>query len=179
MFVDGADVRALGGGGEPVDAAALRASYAASEAVVQTAVGFDFSVGFDPSRATWSLLGAGGGLEGGAEGAAEARAGEETRTRAEEGGEGARESESRRPTRARAVSMRQREVRPRTSAESVMGVDERSGVDALARAWVAPEEKEMLEKWQEDVEGWRDDYKRKRRAALRLRKGTGATIVAL
>jgi hypothetical protein len=36
----------------------------------------------------------------------------------------------------------------------------------------------MLERWHEERDAWREDYKRKRRAALRLRKGVGATILA-
>lgn len=183
-FVQGADVRALStGGGASVDAATLRASYAASEAVAQVADGYDFNAGFDPSRATWSLLGAVEGEKRGdarAETAATRADAEPSRTRMDGESEDApRASASRRSTRRRGVETRRRAVRPRMSAASVMGVDKRSDADALARAWVAPEEKEMLQKWQEDVEGWRDDYKRKRRAALRLRKGTGATIVAL
>jgi hypothetical protein len=64
------------------------------------------------------------------------------------------------------------------SAAAVLGIDESSGIDAIARAWKAPEEKEMLERWHEERDAWREDYKRKRRAALRLRKGVGATILA-
>jgi len=163
-----------------VDASTLRASYAASEAVAQVADGYDFNAGFDPSRATWSLLGA---VErGDARAVTAATRADAAPSRARMDGESEdapRASASRRSTRRKGVETRRRAVRPRMSAASVMGVDERSDADALARAWVAPEEKEMLQKWQEDVEGWRDDYKRKRRAALRLRKGTGATIVAL
>ncbi|CEF97414.1 unnamed product [Ostreococcus tauri] len=195
-FVRGDDVRAIAAaaadadGTTDVDADALRRAHERSKARAQTMEGFDFNAGFDPASATFSFLR--GRADGAAAGGETRRDANESDAREKRSGEdgtmdGGKERKRRRVEDASTREKRRERVsgrwkgRPaaaRTSAASVMGVDAASGIDELARSWVATEEKEMLEKWREDVEGWRDDYKRKRRAALRLRKGTGATILA-
>jgi hypothetical protein len=204
-FVGGGDVKALvrtrdrdadgdadasDDAASDVDVDAIRASYARSDKHVTTAEGFDFARGFEPETATWSLFG-GSDARKGEDGArmtttttttTTMREGDETARR----GDGARdrdgvtkrdaanEAPARRKKRRKVV----RDVREKVSAAAVLGIDESSGIDAIARAWKAPEEKEMLERWHEERDAWREDYKRKRRAALRLRKGVGATILA-
>lgn len=156
-----------------VDVDALRASYAKSEKHVTTAAGFDFTRGFEPETATWSLLGGGG------EKAAKEDAKDATETVVEEGAAvDAREVEAKRKPAKKPKRKIVRDVRPAVSRAAVLGIDEDSGIDDIVAAWRAPDEKEMLDKWHEERDNWRDDYKKKRRAALRLRKGIGATIQA-
>ena len=152
---------------------ALRASYAKSEKHVTTATGFDFTRGFEPETATWSLLGRGG------ENAAkeDAKGAMETVVEVSAAVE-AREVEAKRKPAKRTKRKIVREVRPAVSRATVLGIDEDSRIDDIVAAWRAPDEKEMLDKWHEERDNWRDDYKKKRRAALRLRKGIGATIQA-
>jgi len=199
-FVGGGDVKALvrardrgadgdadasDGAASDVDVDAIRASYARSEKHVTTADGFDFARGFEPETATWSLFGGSDKREGekGAQTTTTTmREGDETARRGDGARDGdgipkrdaANEAPARRKKRRKVV----RDVREKVSAAAVLGIDESSGIDAIARAWKAPEEKEMLERWHEERDAWREDYKRKRRAALRLRKGVGATILA-
>jgi len=156
-----------------VDVDALRASYAKSEKHVTTATGFDFTRGFEPETATWSLLGRGG------ENAAkeDAKGAMETVFEVSAAVE-AREVEAKRKPAKRTKRKIVREVRPAVSRATVLGIDEDSRIDDIVAAWRAPDEKEMLDKWHEERDNWRDDYKKKRRAALRLRKGIGATIQA-
>ena len=198
-FVGGGDVKALvrtrdrdadGDADASDDAASDVDVDARSDRHVTTADGFDFARGFEPETATWSLFGGSDARKGG-DGArmtttttttTTMREGDETARR----GDGARdrdgvtkrdaanEAPARRKKRRKVV----RDVREKVSAAAVLGIDESSGIDAIARAWKAPEEKEMLERWHEERDAWREDYKRKRRAALRLRKGVGATILA-
>lgn len=170
-----------------VSAEALRASYAASAKTVETRSGFDFKSGFEPTNATWSLL---GGTRESAAATTTTIAVEDDGaiTRADEaakktGTKGARTEEAPKVRDARERQSKKRERPPRAlrapvSASEVMGLGSASGIDALASSWRAPEEKEMLEKWHEQRDGWRDDYKRKRRAALRNKKGGGSTVLA-
>ena len=90
----------------------------------------------------------------------------------------AREVEAKRKPAKRTKRKIVREVRPAVSRATVLGIDEDSRIDDIVAAWRAPDEKEMLDKWHEERDNWRDDYKKKRRAALRVRKGIGATIQA-
>jgi len=169
-----------------VSAEALRASYAASAKTVETRSGFDFKSGFEPTNATWSLLG--GTRESAAATTTVAVEDDGAITRADEaakktGTKGARTEEAPKVRAARERQLKKRERPPRAlrapvSASEVMGLGSASGIDALASSWRAPEEKEMLEKWHEQRDGWRDDYKRKRRAALRNKKGGGSTVLA-
>jgi len=171
-----------------VSAEALRASYAASAKTVETRSGFDFKSGFEPTNATWSLLG--GTRESAAATTAKENAGEGDGgvTRADEDAKktGTKEASTEEALKARDARERRpkkrerppRALRAPVSASEVMGLGNASGIDALASSWRAPEEKEMLEKWHEQRDGWRDDYKRKRRAALRNKKGGGSTVLA-
>lgn len=169
-----------------VSAEALRASYAASAKTVETRSGFDFKSGFEPTNATWSLLG--GTRESAAATTTSAVEDDGGITHADEaakktGTKGARTEEAPKARDAQECRPKKRERPPRAlrapvSASEVMGLGSASGIDALASSWRAPEEKEMLEKWHEQRDGWRDDYKRKRRAALRNKKGGGSTVLA-
>lgn len=171
-----------------VSAEALRASYAASAKTVETRSGFDFKSGFEPTNATWSLLGGTRESAGATTTTTTAVEDDGGNTRADAGAKktgtkGARTEEAPKARDARERRPKKRERPPRAlrapvSASEVMGLGSSSGIDALASSWRAPEEKEMLEKWHEQRDGWRDDYKRKRRAALRNKKGGGSTVLA-
>ena len=75
------------------------------------------------------------------------------------------------PSTHRLVSVPKPPLRPAVSAAEVMGLTP----EALAPgdAFVAPAEADMLSVWHDRREHWREDYKRKRRAALRHRNATG------
>jgi len=167
-----------------IDAATLAASYKDAERTVEVRQGFDFrALATDASAASWSLFGGSSRavaqetVEGNVEVPTTSAAKVDDDTPAT-----GMVSVPPPPERATAPAAPRKKRPPRpirapVSAVDALGVGHTSGIDVMARAWHAPGEKEMLEKWHASVEDFRDDYKRKRRAALRHKKGVGSAIV--
>ena len=141
-----------------VDVDALRASYAKSEKHVTTATVLTLRVS-ESETATWSLLGRGG------ENAAkeDAKGAMETVVEVSAAVE-AREVEAKRKPAKRTKRKIAARESPGGESRTVLGIDEDSRIDDIV-TWRAPDEKEMLDKWHEERDNWRDDYKKKRRRA--------------
>jgi len=162
-------------------ARAIARSYENARNTVEVKTGYDFkAIAVDAERASWSLLPTRAGREKRSEGDDEKVRRATTSNEEEEKVNGKEVKVRERASgdeRTRARTRKTRAIRESTTVLAVLGVESKSGVDDIARAFCAREEKAMLETWRANAEDWREDYKRKRRAALRRKKGNAGTTI--